>query len=205
MVGVDHRTQNRYPGKYIKADVFEVLEDDRLVRSFDFWHWSPPCQIFSKLGNLPQNHSGKVDLLRPAFKIIEERFPDMIHIVENVEAAPMYHPNHQCLKLCGSMFGLMGFSRDRYLQRHRKFRLYNLRVPVLRCSHKGRKAVGVYGSAGDDIPNGALVASFKEGKKLMGIDWMSWREMREAVPPAYTEYIGKSLVQTLDAQALFGV
>jgi len=28
----------------------------------------------------------------------------------------------------------------------------------------------------------------------MGIDWMDWDGLRESVPPAYTEYIGRAIL-----------
>lgn len=31
----------------------------------------------------------------------------------------------------------------------------------------------------------------------MGIDWMTWPEIREAIPPAYTEWIGRQLMESL--------
>jgi DNA (cytosine-5)-methyltransferase 1 len=31
----------------------------------------------------------------------------------------------------------------------------------------------------------------------MGIDWMEWNEIRESIPPAYTEFIGRQLIEAL--------
>ena len=31
----------------------------------------------------------------------------------------------------------------------------------------------------------------------MGIDWMTWKELTQAIPPAYTEFIGKQLMEVL--------
>ncbi len=36
-----------------------------------------------------------------------------------------------------------------------------------------------------------------EGKRAMGIDWMNREEMAEAIPPAYTEWVGRQLVASL--------
>ena len=196
IVGVDHRPQPRYPGDaFVQADVFEVLQDLDWVRQFDFVHTSPPCQYWSQtrhIGN--HNQSGKVDLLTPQLTVINDWYSDMRWIVENVERAPLEHPVHQCLMLCGSMFNLTGDGDRFQLRRHRKFRLYNITSPQPRCRHNGLRPLGVYGVAGDTIPGGGRTASsLKEGQKLMGIDWMNWRELREAIPPAYTFYLGQSL------------
>jgi DNA (cytosine-5)-methyltransferase 1 len=34
----------------------------------------------------------------------------------------------------------------------------------------------------------------------MGIDWMTGKELSQAIPPAYTEYIGKHIMATLANQ-----
>lgn len=208
--GVDHHTQNRFlegvrgQGWFHKRDALEALSDENFVRQYDFLHLSPPCQVFSstkQIGGKNHNQSGKVDLLTPVLKIIESRYSDMLIVVENVEKAPLEHPIHQCLKLCGSMFpGLHScYDTRRQLRRHRKFRLYNFRMSALTCQHNGFRAIGVFGAAGDVLPgNGGDVArDLKEGSCLMGIDWMNWRELREAIPPAYTCYIGKFLIDAV--------
>jgi hypothetical protein len=38
-----------------------------------------------------------------------------------------------------------------------------------------------------------------ERKEAMGIDWMNREELREAIPPAFTEFIGKHLMWRLCA------
>jgi DNA (cytosine-5)-methyltransferase 1 len=41
------------------------------------------------------------------------------------------------------------------------------------------------------------VANLEEARTAMGIDWMTWEEIREAIPPAYTEFIGAQLLASL--------
>ncbi len=63
----------------------------------------------------------------------------------------------------------------------------------LLCNHRAQgRPVGVYHRMGDEIPHGGRTASnLEEGQKAMGINWMPWDSLKEAVPPAYTEYIGR--------------
>jgi DNA (cytosine-5)-methyltransferase 1 len=53
------------------------------------------------------------------------------------------------------------------------------------------RVVQVYGNAGDR----------SHWKEAMGIDWMTWQETAEAIPPAYTTYIGEQLLMHLQAAA----
>lgn len=195
VTGVDHRVQNRYlksgGEEFIQADMFEVLEDVSFIRRFKYVHVSPPCQIFSSTRHLA-NQAGKVDLLTPLRPYIERYARrGQVWIIENVEGAPLVDPTI----LCGSSFpGLHGNDARRQLRRHRKFETHNLEVQPLPCRHNGFRPLGVYGNAGSSVPGGGdVAASLAEGSKLMGIDWMNWRELREAIPPAYTEYVGQHM------------
>jgi DNA (cytosine-5)-methyltransferase 1 len=199
MYGVDHRVQNSYLNsggvEFIKADVFDILEDYNFVSRFDFIHSSPPCQIFSQLQHLPQNSSGKVDLLSP-LRPYMQRYSRIPWIIENVERCSIMRED---VMLCGSMFRhLHGYDKRRQLRRHRKFEVRGFEVPKLYCQHNGFRPLGVYGHSDDHIPGGASTASdLIEGRQLMGIEWMRWRDLVEAIPPAYTQYVGKYLLKEL--------
>jgi hypothetical protein len=67
------------------------------------------------------------------------------------------------------------------------------------CKHKEQgKPVGIYGSMRDEIPKGGHTAkSIEEARDAMGIDWMIWGELVEAIPPVYTYEIGKQLFNLL--------
>jgi hypothetical protein len=80
--------------------------------------------------------------------------------------------------------------------------------PTCRCSacranHDSQgRPVGVYGSKGDDIPSGGSTArTLEEGREAMGIDWMSWSALVEAIPPAYTAFIGAQLLDHIGRAA----
>jgi hypothetical protein len=81
----------------------------------------------------------------------------------------------------------------RWLQRHRAFELSGFAMGQPDCDHHraGVRPLGVYAGKADNIPSGGQTArTLEEGRALMGIDWMSWAALVEAIPPAYTEYIG---------------
>jgi len=117
------------------------------------------------------------------------------YVIENVEGAPLQSSsdlfgNHGVL-LCGSMFGL-GVSRG-YLRRHRLFETsFPIKQPC--CRHKGL-AVGVYGHGGHSGKHRMLYRD--EAAQAMKINWMSRDEMCQAIPPAYTEYVGRYLIKAI--------
>lgn len=188
VVGVDIKKQKRYPFEFIQADALEVMQDLDFLRSFDVLAGSPPCQTHSitqHLRNAQGKSTDKIDLIpetRAAF--IESGLP---YVIENVPGAPL----KDALVLCGSSFGL----------KVRRHRLFESTIPLtgLPCDHKGQgRPVGIYGSMRDNIPQGGRTAhSIEEAREAMGIDWMLWGDLVEAIPPAYTEHIGRQLLDAL--------
>jgi DNA (cytosine-5)-methyltransferase 1 len=77
------------------------------------------------------------------------------------------------------------------LRRHRAF---ESSLPLVQpsCAHQ-RPAVGVYGHGGHTGKHRMLYAA--EAREAMQIDWMNRDEMAEAIPPAYTELIGRQLIE----------
>lgn len=206
VVGVDIKTQPRYPFDCIKADAMEVLESGDL--HFDAIHASPPCQAFSTMKVMPnaREHS---DLLTPTRKLLERSGKPWI--IENVVGAPIetgHAPlfTEACgIMLCGTMFGLNNGTHE--LRRHRLFESsVTLHQPV--CRHRldvigfygdharSRKRVEGHADRGKDILGQAKMPLVRD---LMGIDWMIWDEAKLAIPPAYTEYIGKQLLRAIQA------
>lgn len=182
--GLDIKHGKRYPFTYYRLD-FNTLDVD-MLRGYDFIHASPPCQTFSitkNLRNAQGNSTSKVDLLEPTRKLLQES--GVPYIIENVPGAPLINP----VQLCGSSFGLK-------VRRHRLFES-NLPLVGSTCDHKKQgRPVGVYGSMKDEIPSGGKTAtSIEEARESMGIDWMIWGELVEAIPPAYTEYLGKQVIK----------
>lgn len=186
VTGVDIEHQKNNPHRFIQGDALEYLAGHGY--EFDAIHASPPCQGYSKLKAM---HPGKeypmlIEPVRDLLKKIGKPF-----IIENVEGAPLtsytdLFGNHEVM-LCGSMFGL-GVERG-YLRRHRIFET-SFPVPQPFCNHKG-PAVGVYGHGGHSKKHRMLYKN--EASKAMDIDWMTRDELCQAIPPAYTEYIGLHL------------
>jgi DNA (cytosine-5)-methyltransferase 1 len=166
----------------------------KIVEGFEFAaiHASPPCQKFSSL-SAPHADREYPDLIGATRELLLAT--GLPYVIENVPQAPL----RKDLKLCGSMFGLG--SGDRYLMRHRIFELEGFKVPPLKCNHKVGMALGVYGhgrwSNKDSDRRGGYQGSADEKREAMGIDWMNRDEVTQAVPPAYTEYIGKYLMEKL--------
>jgi DNA (cytosine-5)-methyltransferase 1 len=197
VIGVDIEPHPSYPHTFILGDALEVVAD--VWRDFDVIHASPPCQTFTRAQHLRDAQgktTDKLDLLAPTRdELIATGLP---YIIENVPGAPMVNP----ITLCGSMFGL----------KVRRHRLFESTLPLmgLQCDHKGQgRPVGLYGSMKDNIPQGGRTAhSIEEAREAMGIDWMGWRstnqewnDLKEAIPPAYTEFIGSQLIDHLRAAA----
>lgn len=198
MVGIDRRHQPRYPLSgglgFIQDDVFKVLSDRAFMKQFDFIAASPPCGYFTALRTLG-NTSGQVDLLTP-LRPWQAVYDDVPWIIENVENCNILN---KPIYLCGSMFeGLCGNDPRRQLRRHRKFEITGFEVPQPYCQHNGIRPLGVYGSPNARMQGGGDIAvNLAEASSLMGINWMKWPELKEAIPPAYTEYIGDYLFEEL--------
>jgi DNA (cytosine-5)-methyltransferase 1 len=185
VVGVDIKKQKRYPFEFIQADCLELMKDMEFLKSFDVIAASPPCQTHSitqHLRNAQGKSTDKVDLIPQTREaLIASGKP---YVIENVPGAPLIEP----IQMCGSYFGLK-------VRRHRRFES-NLPLVGSPCKHKEQgKPVGVYGSMRDEIPKGGHTAkTIEEAREAMGIDWMIWGELVEAIPPIYTQEIGKQLL-----------
>lgn len=184
--GVDIENQPRYPFRFWCADVWEWAVFD--WRDFDFIWASPPCQAYTTM-RVKKSHRERPDYI-PALrnKLLSTGRP---FTIENVPGAPLI----DAVTLCGQFFGLG-------VRRHRKFEsLFRVTQPDCRPHHKPHP-VAVYGDhpetnhrspgAGGKIYR---ATSLKAAQDAMGIDWMNWRELTQAVPPAYSRYIGEQFMK----------
>ena len=191
VVGIDHRPQPHYPFEFHQADAMVYPLD-----GFDAIHASPPCQAYmdtNKNGAKPSRHPRLIGPTRE--RLIASGSP---YVIENVHKAPLL----ASLMLCGTMFGLQ-------VIRHRYFELsFSAPLSPFTCNHWGTVAggqfVGVYGRGGKGPRHGPgvreaapLRCDISPGQ-AMGIDWMTERELYEAIPPAYTEFIGQQLMALIN-------
>lgn len=184
VLGVDRKFSRDFPFPILVADALDVLADTAFLALFDLIHTSPPCQEHTAMRSLylAQGYQAKPygrDLISPVRQaLIASGKP---YIIENVPNAPLVDP----VQLCGSSFRLA-------VRRHRLFES-NLDLKGSTCDHVAQgDPVGVYGSAGDAIPGGGRIArTTGEAGLAMGIDWMrKWEQIKEAIPPVYSEYLG---------------
>lgn len=195
VVGVDIDPQPNYPFEFVRTDAFTYLE--RHYAGFAVVHASPPCQAHSTLKHSPGGRDDYPDLVvgtRRRLQVLH-RARGTHYIIENVVGAPLVDP----IKLCGSQFGL---TADGYeLRRHR---LFETSFPLLQpeCRHE-LPVLGVYGDlAKHPRPSTRGVkAGIDQANHLMGIDWMTPKELTQAIPPAYSEWIGTQLLAHLEAAA----
>ena len=188
--GVDNKPQPHYPFKFYQADALEFP-----LEGYDAYAASPPCQAyvdFNKKGARPSKHPR---LIAPIRAVLGETGKP--YVIENIHKAPL----NAHILLCGSMFDLR-------VRRHRFFESPCLPLlPVPSCNHSMKvstgELIGVYARGGHGPRD--KVTGYR-GKPLppqvtpevaMGIDWMTKKELTQAIPPAYTEYIGKYLMNAV--------
>jgi len=187
VVGVDIRPQPRYPFEFVQADALRFPLD-----GFDAIHASPPCQAHTSMKTMHNAlpHSDLVPEMRRRL-----RSTGVPWVIENVVGAPLIAP----VLLCGTMFGLR--CNDAELRRHRFFEPSRL-ILGPSCRHRDRSVIGIYGKGCRDSRRkfDKSVAEFgvEHGRIAMGIDWMTLAELCQAIPPAYTEFVGREIMGWMD-------
>ena len=199
VVGVDIAPQPDYPFAFHQCDALEYLTAHG--HEFDAIHASPPCTEHTTLTRATEGRddpTGTRDLLGATINAL--RAYDVPWVVENVMGADM----PTSIVLCGTMFGLRVY-------RHRRF-LIGPAVTMLSVpphpKHRRRAARGDRRNAwdrgefmtvtGDNAKCRTYLPMFGEA---MGIDWITGDGMAQAIPPAFTQYIGAQLIEALEAVA----
>jgi DNA (cytosine-5)-methyltransferase 1 len=186
--GIDINPHPDYP--------FEFLLDDALCidfRDYDVVHASPPCQLFSVSAS--GDGGGHPDYVEP----IRERLRAWggPYVIENVVGCPLIDP----IMLCGTEFNLQAKCEDGIVRQLRRHRLFESNVALQNnggCKHSGR-AISVVGHSGGvkATRSGEYQATKATAKIAMGIDWMLHEDITQAIPPAYTEHIGRQIMEYL--------
>lgn len=200
IVGIDIRPQPHYPFTFIQADALNPPVD---LAAFDLIHASPPCQHFTQMSARWRGKGTKADthpdLLTPTLEWL--RLIDQPWVVENVPGARRVMGT--TVTLHGGMFGLR-VNRPRLFESS-----FWMLVPKM---PRTKNPVGVYGRPdgptvwryrnNGNMKGKSLIRAWKsleEGSEAMGIDWMDEDELRETIPPAYTEYIGAAFLDQVGA------
>jgi DNA (cytosine-5)-methyltransferase 1 len=180
VVGVDIKPQPRYCGDlFIQADAMEFP-----IEGFDFVWSSPPCQCFTTLKSVFDS-SKYQDLIEPVRQRLERS--GIPFVIENVAGAPL----RVDLMLCANAFGLRSY-------RHR---IFESALPLTGMEHpkhvipvnRRKKNRRGHWDAGGFVTVVGDIGSYV-GPEAMGIDWMTGHELSQAIPPAYSEFIGRQIL-----------
>ncbi len=185
VTGVDIEPQPNNPHRFIQADALEYLRAHG--HEFDAIHASPPCQLYSMAAQTQRNR-GKIypDLLPPTRAALQAIGKPWV--IENVPGAPM-RPD---FILCGCLFNLK-------LRRARWFETSWNGLSLLPSCQHPFPVVSVVGHGTPSWVREKLGfnPTIKHYREAMGIDWMNRGELSQAIPPAYTEWIGRHLMNVL--------
>ncbi len=180
VVGVDINPQPHYPFAFIQEDALSFETRHKVAAIVA----SPPCQGYSNAQRIrDREHPKMIEAVRAHL-----RASGVPYVIENVVGAPLLHP----IELCGAMFGLRVY-------RHR---LFECSFPVAQPTHPPH--VAPLRKMGRPVRDGEfmhVVGNFsgvQRAREAMGIDWMMRDELREAIPPAYTEYVGRAMMKYLE-------
>lgn len=181
VTGVDIAPQPRYPYEFHQMDALDFLA--KYGDSFDVIHASPPCQAYSKARYINDvDHPELLEATRTA--LIETGKP---WVIENVKGAPMY----RTILLCGQSFNLRTY-------RHR---LFESNVDLAQPKHHDHlfktAKMGRTPKPNEFMHVVGHFTAVKQARIAMGISWMIRPELCQAIPPAYTEFIGKQIIESL--------
>lgn len=194
IVGVDVNPQPNYPFEFIQADAIQFM--DRMITGetweskglgiFSAIHASPPCQSFTAYRRKGHGVGDGYPDLIPIMRTFL-RTSGLPYVIENVEKAPLINP----IRLCGSSFGLN-------IRRHRIFES-NISLSGTPCNHAWQTprfpaATNRKLNSRCTVEIGVWRIPLDVQQRAMGIDWMTLPELSEAIPPAYTEFIGHQLI-----------
>jgi len=186
VVGVDIERQPHYPFPFIRCDVLDM--DPRFLATFDVIAASPPCQSYTDLArrnNTVHKHPRLIEPVRAMLKSVGRPY-----IIENVEGAPLLNP----VVLCGTMFPPLRVLRHRLFEcsfpvqtpPHGKH-------PLVHTHDRRKNHFGKTDEMRDFVQvTGGGNCTIKAASDAMGINWMTKAEINEAIPPHYTEFLGRA-------------
>lgn len=177
ITGVDIQPQPHHPGQFVQANVLSL--DPNWINTFDLVLASPPCQRFSRGAKQAATSRCHPDLVYTTRLLLQAS--NIPYVIENIPSAPL----HRDLLLCGAMFGLA-------LVRHRIFEVEGFTVPQPHHWQHASDFITVAGNPGGKShrDGDAHFGTTSEWRTAMGIGWLPSRLLAEAIPPAYTRWIG---------------
>lgn len=195
VVGVDNEVQKRYPFEFVHMDAFEFMEKVYEPGMFDAIHASPPCQAYADESH--RYRTEHPELIEPTREVLLT--VDVPWVIENVDTAPLRNP----MMLCGTMFPGVRVIRHRMFESS-----FYIEGPQHRGPHppvfsydKRRSREGL--NEWDDYVTvtGGGNCGIDAARDAMGIRWATIRELNQAIPPAYTQYVGKRLLMAVDIRS----
>lgn len=190
VTGVDLSPQKHYPFKFVQADALDYVAQYGWM--YDAIHASPPCQAHSKARRLAgANAKEHLDLIpQTRFWLRTLGLP---YIMENVQGSTL----KDTVELCGAQFGLKVyrhryFESSIYIMQPKHYPHHDKTPPAGR----GRSPKGFISICSGGITGVSQAERFA----AMGIDWMTNAELSQAIPPAYTEYLGRQLMTAVMGQ-----
>jgi DNA (cytosine-5)-methyltransferase 1 len=188
VVGVDINPQPNYPFEFHQADALTHPTD-----GYDAIHASPPCQFATAYKRRPGVAEDAVNLIPQTREHVAAS--GVPYIIENVEQARTHLINP--VRLCGSSFGLD-------VRRHRMFEC-SFRMFTRPCAHAWQTPRFPPATNRTNlrctVEVGVWRIPLETQQRAMGIDWMTLPELSQAIPPAYTEFIGRQLIRIIEEAA----
>lgn len=203
--GVDKDPQPRNPHWFHCGDAIEVLANltagdgvafdhpdgrRQMVCLTDIAaaHASPPCQKFTAYRRRGAGVGDAYENLIPETREALQA-TGLPYVIENVETAKgeLLNP----VRYCGSSFALD-------VRRHRLFES-NVALDAPPCDHSWQTPRFPPATNRTNLRRTVEVGVWRipleTQRRAMGIEWMELRELSEAIPPAYTEFIGRQLMR----------
>lgn len=214
IVGVDKALQRRYPFEFVQADVLAICPK-WIADNFDAVHASPPCQFGSEL--TPEEARGKhLNLIPQTRELL--RATGLPYVIENVRNVRSHLIDP--ISLFGTMFGchMTTAAGQRFvLSRERLFETnWPVTVPP-DTGPQGHPIANVFGGhlrcRSGEFRSGKGTGRTRDfpdddkrtlARQLMGMPWATMGEMSEAVPPAFTEHLGRQLLNHIEILSLLG-
>lgn len=185
VVGIDINYQKNYPFEFFQADVLEILEDTPFINSFESIGGGVPCQGYSVTQRIMDNDHP--DLIPPVReKLLEIGKP---YVLENVPGAPLIDP----VEMCGCMFPELNVYRERWFE----MPWWTAPRPDHKPHLQRQTKMGRLLEPGTRMHVVGHFNGVEDAKEAMQIDWMTRDELAEAIPPAYTHFIGAELMKII--------